>query len=97
MSEEIKTKLKANINPTDIKVGITGLKSLGDGYIIIACEKKEDVEQMKKCIDGKLGLELETNISKLKNPYVVIYNIPGDMTIENAETVVKAQNAGTVT
>ena len=89
---EIKTKLKANINPTEIKVGITGLKALRDGRVIIECEKKEDLEQMKKSIDDKLGQELESSIPKLKNPYVVIYKIPDDITMENAETVFKAQN-----
>ena len=59
---EIKTKLKANINPTEIKVGITGLKAFRDGRVIIECEKKEDLEQMKKSINDKLGQELESSI-----------------------------------
>jgi hypothetical protein len=45
--ETVKGLLKANINPTEIKVGINTLKTLRDGRVLIETGSKEEVEVLK--------------------------------------------------
>ena len=41
---------------------------------------------------GKCGIELETNIQKLRNPRLVILNTPKDITLENVKETLIQQN-----
>lgn len=90
--EEMRHRIKRNINPTDMKVGITSMKSLRDGRLIIECEKKEEIDIININITEKCGQHVATSIPKLRNPYMVIYNIPEEMSINNADTVIRSQN-----
>ena len=87
-SETIKRLLKTNINPTEIKVGI----NLKDGRIFIETGSKEEVMMLKKNINEKCGGKLDVNVNRLRNPRLVIYNIPENISIENAEGTLIAQN-----
>ena len=79
------------MNPTEIKVGITSLKSLRDGRVIIEASSKNEIEALGDKIGGKCG-ELEVNIHKL-NPRLVLLNIPEDITLDNVEKTRTVQNS----
>jgi hypothetical protein len=89
--ETIKGLLKANINPTEIKVGINTLKTLRDERVLIETGSKEEVEVLEKNINEKCRVKLEVNVKRLRNPRLVIYNIPGDISIANAEGTLISQ------
>ena len=42
-TEEIKKLLKSKIDPVNIKVGITSLKSLRNGNVLIEADTKEEI------------------------------------------------------
>lgn len=90
--EIIKGLLKSKINPTEIKVGINTFKSLRDGRVLIETPSKEEIEALGADINAKCSGQLEVNIHKLRNPRLVIYDIPEDITKENAEGILITQN-----
>jgi hypothetical protein len=89
--DTIKGLLKSKINATDIKV-INPLQILRDGRVQIETGSSEEIETLTKDINDKCGDKLEVNIHKLRNPRLVIYNIPEDISIWNVEDTLLAQN-----
>jgi hypothetical protein len=91
-AEEIKNIIKTNINPTSMKVGISAFRTLRDGRVLLETKSKDEIELLHTNIQDKCSQLLETNIQKLRNPTIVIYNIPEDVTTENAEEIISSQN-----
>jgi len=90
--ESIRGLLKTKINPTDIKVGINSLKTLRDGRLQIETGSKEEVEILTRDITEKCGETLDVNVHRLRIPRLVIYNILEDISTENTEETLLAQN-----
>jgi len=90
--DTIKGLLKSKINPTDINVGINSLKILTDGRVRIETGSSEEIETLTKDIDDKCPDKLEVSLPKLRNPSLVIYNIPEDISIRNIDDALLAQN-----
>ena len=59
---------------------------------MIAAGSKEERERISKSITEKCGKELEAKVQELRNPRLVIYNIPEDITLENATRTIREQN-----
>jgi hypothetical protein len=91
-AEMTKGLLKSKINPTEIKVGVNSLKSLKDGRIIIVTGSKEEAEILTKNIREKCGDKLEAKAQKPRDPRLKIQNIPEEISIENIEETLLAQN-----
>jgi hypothetical protein len=92
LPDMIKNLLMSKGNPTEIKVGIPSLKSLRDGRVMIEASSKKEIDILGEKIGEKCGEELEVQGQKLGNPRLVPNNIPEDITTENAETTIIAQN-----
>jgi hypothetical protein len=90
-SEDIKQLLKAKVNPGEIKVGVTSLKSLQDG-VLIETSSVEEIEALGREIQTKCGGELETHIHRLRKPRVIILNVPEDINTDNIEEAIIKQN-----
>jgi hypothetical protein len=90
--EMITKLLKSKVNPTEIKVGITSLKPLRDGRVMIEASTKTEIEALGNKIEETCGAELEVNIQKRRNPRLVLLNIPEGITLENAEETIAKQN-----
>jgi hypothetical protein len=90
--EEIKRLLKSKVNPTEIKVGITSLRPLRDGRIIIEAGSKKEIETLGEKIVEQCGEELEVKIQTLRNPRLVLLGIPDDTTLENVRETLTKQN-----
>ena len=56
---------------------------------MIAAGSKEERERISKSITEKCGKELEAKVQELRNPRLVIYNIPEDTTLENATETIR--------
>jgi len=90
-SDVIEKILKSKVNPTEIKVGINSIRQLRDGRVVIETSTKEEIEKLEDEIRGKCD-ELDVNIQKLRNPRLVLFNIPEDITLENVEETLTCQN-----
>jgi hypothetical protein len=84
--------LKSKINPTEIKVGVNSLKSLKDGRVLIVTGSKEEAESLTRNIRDKCGEKLEAKVQKPRDPRLKIHNIPEEISIENIEETLLAQN-----
>jgi len=91
-TEAIKTVVKININPTAMKVGVKSFKSLKDGRVLIETGVSEEATLLGSSIRDKCGNNLEVTAPKLRNPRMVIYNVPQDIKLENVEKTIMTQN-----
>ena len=53
---------------------------------------KEEIETLQRDINAKCGDKVTVNVHKLRNSRLVIYNIPEDISTENIEDTLTAQN-----
>ena len=90
--ETIKSILKSQINPTEMKVGIKSLKSLKNGRVLIEVGSVEETNLLSAKINAECGEVLEAHAPKLRKPRIIIRNIPQDMSVENFEEILLAQN-----
>ena len=90
--EEIKNIIRTSINSTSMKVGICAFRSLRDGRVLLETKSKEEIELLHTNIKDKCCQLLDVNIQELRKPNIVIYNVPEEVTIENAEEIISTQN-----
>ena len=91
-ADTTKEMLKSKINPTEIKVGIRSIKTLRDGRVQIETGSIQEAETLTKSIREKLGDKMETNIQRPRKPRMKIHNIPEEITTDNIENTLIAQN-----
>jgi hypothetical protein len=72
-----------------MKVGVSTFKALKDGRIVIEVGTKEEIDRIRTSITEKCGKGLEAKAQELRNPRLVIYNIPVDITIVNATETIR--------
>jgi hypothetical protein len=85
----IKKLLKSKVNPTEIKVGITSLKLLRDGRVMIQANTKNEIEVLGNKIEQTNEAELEVNNQKRRNPRLVLLSFPKTLTKQNPELDIK--------
>jgi hypothetical protein len=73
-------------------VGIKAIKALRNGRVQIETGSKEEIEILTQDINEKCGQNLEAHVHKLRNPRLVIYNIPDDISTNNVEETILVQN-----
>jgi hypothetical protein len=78
--EYTRTLLKSKVNPTQMKVGISALKTLKNSQLLIESEKKSELTEVCKKINEVCGEELESYMPTLKNPRIIVFNVPEDVT-----------------
>ena len=83
-SDEINRLFKSKVNATEINVGISALKTLRDGRILIEAGSKREIEALGEKKQERCGEQLEINIQKLRNPRLIILNIPNVITLEKS-------------
>jgi hypothetical protein len=89
--DSIKEILKANINPSEINVGVKTFKSCNGG-VIIETNSKREIETLDQEIRAKCGNELEVRAHTKRKPRLVIINIPEDISTNNIEDAIIRQN-----
>jgi hypothetical protein len=83
--------LKSKVNSTEINVGINSLRQLRDGRLLIETSSKKKKKKLGEEIKAKCE-EIDVNIQKLRNPRLVLLNIPEDITLDNVEETLIRQN-----
>jgi len=92
-AEYIRTLPKSKVNPTQLKVGTSALKTLKNGQLLIESDKKSELEKVCKKINEVCGEELESYMPTLKNPRIIVFNVPEDIISENAAQAIVLQNS----
>lgn len=91
-TEHMKAIVKKNVNPIEMKVGINSFKGLHNGQLLIESGNETDIDTICKTINEKCGEELEARASKLRNPRIIIFNVPDEITTDNIVGAITTQN-----
>jgi hypothetical protein len=91
-AEYSRTLLKQKVNPTHMKVGVSALKTLKNGQLLIESETKSELEEICKKINV-CGEELESHMQTLRKPRIIMFNVPEDITTEHAVQAIVLQNS----
>lgn len=91
-TDYIKAEIKSKINPAEIKVGISGFKSLRNGKIAIESTSQKEIELLSRKINEHCP-ELEATTKKRFNPRIVVFDVGPTVTIDNAAEIISSQNA----
>jgi hypothetical protein len=62
----IKTVLRTNVNPTEMRVGIKTFQSLKDGRFLIEAGSLNEINLLSTTISKKCGEDLEVTVPKLE-------------------------------
>jgi hypothetical protein len=89
--DSIKQLLKANINPSEINVGVKTFKSCNRG-VIIETSSKEEIETLDQEMRAKCGNELEAHVYTKRKPRLITINVPEDISTNNIEDAIIRQN-----
>ena len=92
-AEYIRTLLKSKVNPTQMKVRIRAHKTLKNGQLLIESDKKSELEDVCKKRKELCGEVLESYLPTIKNPRIIVFNVPEDITAENAAKDTVLQNS----
>jgi len=92
-AEYTRTLLKSKMKLTQMKVGISALKTLKNSQLLIELEKKSKFEVDCKKINEVCGEELESYIPTLKNLRIIVFNVTEDITSENAAQAIVLKNS----
>ncbi|KAF2891505.1 hypothetical protein ILUMI_14668 [Ignelater luminosus] len=75
-ANQVEKILKTNVDPSKIKISIASLKKLKSG-IIVECNNKKDVKQLKTVIEASKELQ-GTTLNK-GNPRIILNNVDKDL------------------
>lgn len=92
-SNKTKEVVKKNLKPATLEVGITQIKNVKDGGILLKCKTKEEVEKVKKAAEKRLGKNYEIKIPDQKKPNVKIVDIDDEYSEDELLNTIKKQNA----
>lgn len=93
-AEDIKIKIQKNINLTKIKVGVNGVKKIGEQKLLISCQKKEDAEKLTEEINKVIGKEILAEEIKKKKPCLMLKRLQCQLTEEEIIDGIVQQNEG---
>lgn len=80
------------LNPCAMEVGITQLKEIKDGGIVIKCKTKHEIEKVKNEAERSLGKHFQVSVAGKKNPCVKIVDFEENMTSEELVECILKQN-----
>lgn len=94
-SKSLDKRLTKAISPRDLKIQVKGKKPVSSGGLCVRLSKKEEVEILEKAIreNEELKDTVLCTVPKLRNPRVIVYDVPLD--IEGTDVVqAAAEQAG---
>ena len=90
--EEIIKLLKEKVKPLELKVGITSLKKLKDGRVLIEASSKTDINIMGNKIREECAETMAGNMQTLRKPRMIIINTPIEKNPVNILETLTRQN-----
>jgi hypothetical protein len=85
--------LKEKVNPAEIKVGITSLKTLRYGRVLIEAASNTEINLLGDKIREECAETLVVNMQTLRKPRMIILNTPTEITPENILEILTQQNS----
>lgn len=94
-SQQTKTDIHKNIDPANLKIGVSNIKPTKTGSMIIKCQSKNELDVLKQALDSKLKHNYDIQFSKLRHPRIKIVNVnmTQEYTHEDIEDYIIKQNS----
>lgn len=86
-----KTDMTMNINPTELKVAIKGIRHTSNGNVIVKCQNKRDLEILQREALSKLP-DYEIKTTRMMKPRFKITGYEGELDREQLEKSIREQN-----
>lgn len=80
------------LNPCEMEVGVTQIKDVKDGGILIKCKTKNEIEKLKNEAEKNLGNQYKVSVPEKKNPCIKIVDFEEDMSNEKLVESIRKQN-----
>lgn len=87
-----KAEIIKKINPSELNIGIRGMRATGNGNIVITCTTKQEVEDLKRAADGILQNKYEVKTTKMVRPKIKIPGYEGSESEQQIEQSIRKQN-----
>lgn len=91
-SSKTKEIITRKLNPCTMEVGITQIKDVKDGGILIKCKTKEEIEKLKEEAEKNLGRNFQVSTPEKKNPCIKVVDFQDNMSNEELEECIVKQN-----
>jgi hypothetical protein len=89
---DLKTQLKKKINPANLKLGINSIRNISRGGILMEVVSQKDAEILSKEINDKMGTIVDAKVLSKKQPKIIIYNIPIEISDTELMNSIVSQN-----
>ncbi|GLV36019.1 hypothetical protein CBL_01783 [Carabus blaptoides fortunei] len=74
-ADKTKNEVKEKVSPENIAVGVSTLKQISGGAIIIGCDSAEDRDKLKTEVINKMGNKYKVEIPKLYRPKIKLIGV----------------------
>ncbi|XP_050515026.1 uncharacterized protein LOC126890215 [Diabrotica virgifera virgifera] len=91
-SSVTKSVLTQKLCPADMAVSLAEVKEGANGRVMIHCQDKKSLENLKSNVERHLGAEYEIKVGKLNNPKIKIIDVNPDDLNDNGEFINKFLN-----
>lgn len=91
-AEEIKSEIKAKVNPVELNVGVVKMFSTARGGVIVQTKTKLESEKLCSAINTACSSSASAVVANKRLPRVIIYNVPAELTTSNAVEIIVKQN-----
>lgn len=91
-SKKTMEAIQKHVNPVSLEVGITEVKNIKEGGVLIKCKSKEEVKKIQTVVEKKLSKNYKINTPDLKRPCIKILDIDQEMDEDELINSLKKQN-----
>lgn len=91
-AKKTQDKIHHSINPTQLKVGISSLRTTKQGAVVLKCPTKQEVGILKEAAENSMGDLYQIEVPKKKLPRVKIIGYTGAKSAGELESAVRGQN-----
>ncbi|KAG5894624.1 hypothetical protein JTB14_026155 [Gonioctena quinquepunctata] len=88
----MKRDIQEKINPADLNIGVTNIRTAKNGSVIIKCPTKQDINDMQKATESIFKDKYQIEITQLKKPKIKIIGYEGNKQATELETSIRKQN-----
>lgn len=92
-ANQTRDKLKDNVNPVDLKIGIAHIKNVLKGGVAISCGSKQEIDKLKEEVQNKLGEDFMIHAVQKKKPRLKIVGIDECLPEEEIKNCIYSQNS----
>lgn len=92
-SDETLRQIKQTLNPESIEVGISSIKQLKNGSLVVGCANKNDLMKLQCEVKKNIGNEYTVDVSRLRRPKIKIIGMSNEISENKLKECIEKQNS----